>query len=650
MLLAAIPLALLVSGPGRAAEEEFPTELRAISSIKLEGRRHVPAREIWAALKTKRPSVLPWREKPRLRLDFLRSDTSSIAGVYREHGYLDAHATFVIVPAKSGNRAAIRFRIIEGRQARIASVDWTGIHAFRFDPLRGKLLARAGRAFNPAYMIADTVRIARYYQDRGYLPRVDAGFNRDSLDRIHVHYAITEGPHYRFGRTYLSSPGDLHVKEHLVRRELLVKENQPFQMTRVERSIEHLYDTGLFSQVQMSLLPDTSRKVVEFDLRVRERKKRWFDAGIGSGTTERFRFTGEWGHRNLTGHGQQGVVDGRLAFDGHTPNPRYILGHIEASLLEPWLFRTRTRGQVTGYYEERNDFTVPQWDIYQIARGFTFQLRREYGRYTLATLSQDNAYITQAVTFHPDTTTVHGVPLLTDARRDSLKAETPSGYTTHRLELNIQRDSRDNPLNPTQGSFANVVADVAGGPLKGTSSFTKLQGLLAWYSPTKKGWIVAIRGRGGVIDPFGSAKTFTPPDSTLDPRVARVPLEDRFRVGGVNSIRGFSENSIPATGGLALLEANLEVRVPVVGPFGFEAYIDGGNVWTRPSSIRRADFLPRVSSDPLKNEDIRWVVGIGPRLTLPIGPLRLDYTWSLRPTVSSGRLRGVAQFAIGPSF
>lgn len=639
--LLGISLMLLCGHPAWPAEEEFPTELRTISGIRLEGRHHVPSREIWASLKTKQPSIFPWREKPRLRIDFLRSDTLAIATVYREHGYLDAHATWVVLPEKTGNRAAIHFQIFEGKQSRIARVDVAGVRSVPFDPVRRRLLARSGRPFNPAYLVADTVRIVRWYQDRGYLPRVDAGYERDSLLRVNIHYAVEEGPSYRFGRTYLSSPGDLHVREHLVRRELLTHEGEPFQMSRVERSIEHLYDTGLFSQAQMSLLPDTSRKVVEFDLRVRERKKRWLDAGVGSGTTERFRFTGEWGHRNLTGHGQQGVLAGRLAFNG---KGEYILGHTEVSLLEPWLFRTRTRGQVTGYYEERNDFTVPQWTIYQIARGVTFQLRREYGRFTIVTLAQDNGYITQRVNFSEHDTT------LTDARRDSLKAATPSAYTTHRLQLNLQRDSRDNPLNPSYGSLGNVVAEVAGGPLKGSSSFTKLQGELAWYSPNRRGWIFAIRGRGGVIDPFGSQKNFTPPDSTVDARVQRVPLEDRFRLGGVNSIRGFSESSLPATGGLAMLLANVELRVPVIGPLGFEAYVDAGNVWTRPSRLSGGDFWPRASSTPYGSDDVRWVVGIGPRLTLPIGPLRLDWSWSLRPSAAGQRRKPVAQFAIGPSF
>ena len=58
-----------------------------------------------------------------------------------------------------------------------------------------------------------------------------------------------------------------------------------------------------------------------------------------------------------------------------------------------------------------------------------------------------------------------------------------------------------------------------------------------------------------------------------------------------------------------------------------------------------------VSHEPLDPGDVRYVVGIGPRLELPVGPLRLDFTWGLRPG-EGGPPKGTPkmQFAIGPSF
>jgi outer membrane protein assembly factor BamA len=52
--------------------------------------------------------------------------------------------------------------------------------------------------------------------------------------------------------------------------------------------------------------------------------------------------------------------------------------------------------------------------------------------------------------------------------------------------------------------------------------------------------------------------------------------------------------------------------------------------------------------------DVLYVFGLGPRLNLPIGPVRLDFTWGLRPSVNSDGTRSFPvhrlQFAIGPSF
>jgi outer membrane protein insertion porin family len=638
VLAAAAPEGAAPAAP--ESDDAVPTELRTVAEVDLVGRHQVPAKEIWAVLKTKRPSWMPWRERTRVRMDFLRADTAAIAAVAREYGFLDARVTWELRPARAKNLTEVRFLIHEGRQYRIRNVQWDGVVSVPLEPLRRRVYSRPGRPFNPAYLVADTVRIARYYQEKGYLPRVAASFTRDTLLHVDVRYAVSEGPTFTFGKVYLSSPGEVHVSEHLIRRELLIQQPEPFNMTRVERSIERLYETGLFSQAQISLLPDTAKRVVEFDLRVRERKRRWIDAGVGSGTSERFRFTGEWGNRNLTNHGQQGVISSRLAFNGDSP-PKFLLTHTEVSLLEPWLIRTRTRGQLTGYYEERDDRAVPQWVISQVARGFSVQLRRELTRHTLVSLTQDNTFVTQAVTFLTDS-----IPL---ARRDSLKTETPDRYTTHRILLNFERDARDNPLNPVRGSYQSVIGEVAGGPLKGTSSFSKLQGQGAVYLPTARGWVVAARARGGVIDPFGTDRNFSP-DPALDRRVARVPLEDRFRIGGVNSVRGYSENSIPGSGGLALMQANLEVRVPLIGPFGFEVFADGGNVWRRPSRIRISQFRPRLSHQTLGDDDVRYVIGVGPRLNLPIGPLRLDFTWSLRPSGTAPALRAAPQFAIGPTF
>ncbi len=622
------------------AQEQFPSELKTVDRLRLEGRHQVSAREIRAAMKTRAGSILPWRERPTLRLDFLRADTLGIATVYRQHGFLDVRVEYRIRSTRDPRRAVVTFVIHEGERARVKAVELSGARSYPEPQLRKKLHARPGRAFNPAYLIADTSRISEAYQERGFRPHMTASAVRESLD-VTVHYDVNEGPVYHFGQVYLSSPGEVHVQDRLIRRELLVTPGALYRRSRVTRSLERLYETGLFSQIQITALPDSTNSLIELDMRVRERKPRWIDASVGSGTYERFSLHGEWGHRNLAGQGLQGTLASRLSFDG---NAKFLLTRTEASLLEPWLFRSRTRGQVKLYYEKHDDrASNPLWVVHQEAPGLTFEARREFGRYVRLALAQDNAFVKQHITFDPS------VPD-SDVQKQ-LQNVAPS-YTTHRLTLALDRDLRDDPLNAARGSVQNLTAEIAGGPLKGNSSYSKGQINTASYTPLPNGWVIATRVRAGLIGPFGARFQFSPADSATDEKVARVPLENRFRLGGVNSLRGFDENSVPRSGGLALLQANAELRIPVAGPFGLEFYLDAGNVWARPSYIKGKHLVPRSGHTRPDPGDVQYVFGGGGRLNLPFGPLRLDFTWSPRPVDPlTGRwLVHELQFAIGPSF
>jgi len=638
ILAAAILLGLAglaTAGIALGAGTDFPNELKTIQSLKFEGGTHVPRKEVLAALKTREPGIWPWSRKPLLRLDFVRADTAAIEQTYRQHGFLDAKATARGTPGKTDDRVVVTFVIQEGVRCKIANVTLEGLGPVPEGPVRRHLYARTGRAFNPLYLIADTTHIAYDCREHGFLPDVGALATRRA-DSVDVRYVVQIGRSYAFGPANLSSPGDLHVKPRLILRELVFRTGDPYKGSLVQESIEQIYRTGLFSQVQMTPLPDSSNGVIEFDLRVRERRPRWLDAGIGSGTSERLNFTAEWGHRNINARGLQAVLGSKAAFDAKA---KFILGHVEGTLYDPWVLGARRRGSTTVYYEHRNDRAVPSYVIHQQSRGINFQVRREYRGLTRLTVTQDNTYVDQQIEFiaHVDSTTL-----------DSLNRYVPPSYTTHRLGMEIDRDGRDDPIQPFHGSNNTFAADLAGGPLSGTSSFTRVQAGTAWYFTLRRLSVLGLHGRAGVIDPFGRPQNLNP---ALDAKVAQVPLEDRFRIGGVNTLRGYNENALPASGGLALLQMNVELRVPLIGPFGTEWFVDAGNVWERPSYIHAKDFAIRFTSEPYERGSVRWIAGAGLRLNLPIGPLRFDVSWATQPDPIGGRGRGPrTQFAIGPSF
>jgi outer membrane protein insertion porin family len=632
-------LGLLLSVPGpAAARSDLESQLKTVAAVGLRGRHSVSGRELRAVLKTRSPSFWPWAERRLLRTDFLVADCAAIEGVYHQHGFLDAAVRDSLVPARDPGRVRVLFLIREGPRSRIADVDVEGAPAVPPEALRRVLYARPRRPFNPAYLVADTAIIAREEGEQGHLPRVVGTARRDERDslRVHVAYRVVEGPVYTVGAIRVVSPEALRVSERLVYRELLLRPGNVYRQSKMEESEERLYQTGLFSEVQVSPQLDSTNSRMEFLVRVRGRKPRWLDGGVGTGTQERLRFEGEWGHRNLGKHGLQGVLGARLALD---QSARFLLSRGEASVLEPWLLGTRNRAQVTIYVEKRKDFRVDTLEIEKRARGVAFQVQHGFGRLAYVRLTQDNTWVVdQRATFLTTT--------LSPAVHDSLLQGFLPSYSTHRLQLSGVRDRRDHPLSTTRGSLQVASADLAGGPFKGSTSFTKFQASSSWFAPLRRpGWVLAARARGGLVKPFGERKDFIPL-AGVDREVARVPTEDLFRLGGVNSVRGYAENEIAATGGLALLNANLELRVPVVGLLGVELFVDAGNVWARPEFIRPADFTPRLGRAQLDAGDVRYVYGAGGRFNLAFAPVRLDVAWG----AEAGHRNGSVQFAVGPSF
>jgi outer membrane protein insertion porin family len=627
------------------AQEELLQELKKVSQLRIEGNRKIGAGAIRRVMKTRGPSIWPWAEKPLLRFDFLRSDLLSIRQLYTRFGYLDAHAEYQIDARPEQDRVKVTFRITEGLRSMIREVRIEGAQALTEREISRRLWAKSDKPFDPAFLQLDTLRLSELYEEKGYRPHVVAEAWRDSIDslRVTVRYAIDEGQPYRFGTVKITGRQD--VNERLVRRELVMPAGTTYQRSRVIRSQERLYETGLFSQVQVEPLPDSTRTTMDIELRLRERRPRWIDAGVGSGTTERLRFTSEWGHRNVLGRSLQSVISTQFSFYADAERFwRFQRFHIEGSLLEPWLLRSRTRGQVTPFYERFDDRTNDTLVIRQEFRGVNLLLRRELNRFTRLNLSQENVFARQELQFDP--------VYADSATRAAFEREAVPNYTTHRLALSLERDTRDNPFRTGRGSALLARVEVAGGPFRGTSSFRKGQIASSWYTPFRNGWILASHGAAGVVQPFGPRPQFSP-TVTADREAARVPLEDRFRIGGVNSLRFYDENTIPSggSGGLAMLQGNLELRIPTslrlpfLGSLGLETYLDVGNVWARREYIRWED-LTLAAGDESDPNPLRWVVGFGPRVDLPVGPLRLDVSWRVRPTASHAKL----QFAIGPSF
>jgi outer membrane translocation and assembly module TamA len=165
------------------------------------------------------------------------------------------------------------------------------------------------------------------------------------------------------------------------------------------------------------------------------------------------------------------------------------------------------------------------------------------------------------------------------------------------------------------------------------NEFGKVLGRNATYTRLGPKFVLARQTVFGVLPAF----TIPPDADPTDP----IPIAERFFGGGNLSHRGFPENQAGPRdlktgfplGGSAEFFNNTEFRFPLLGEnINGVLFHDMGNVY---SSIGSMSF--RVKQNGLS--DFNYMVhaaGFGIRYRTPIGPVRVDLSYSINPPRFNG--------------
>src|SRR5207249_7222948 len=95
-----------------------------------------------------------------------------------------------------------------------------------------------------------------------------------------------------------------------------------------------------------------------------------------------------------------------------------------------------------------------------------------------------------------------------------------------KVGLRLSYDTRGSGFLPNRGQLSSFSVTVAGGPFGGDTDFYKLELESSWYfRGLFEGHVLELGGRAGVVEAYGDS--------------ARVPLFDRFFLGGANTLRGY---------------------------------------------------------------------------------------------------------------
>jgi len=122
-----------------------------------------------------------------------------------------------------------------------------------------------------------------------------------------------------------------------------------------------------------------------------------------------------------------------------------------------------------------------------------------------------------------------------------------------------------------------------------------------------------------------------------------VHIYDRLFLGGSNDLRGFDYRDVSPRditgeplGGQSLAAFTIEYTMPIIEKARFAVFFDSGFVNRRPWDFDAKDYVDDV--------------GIGLRLDLPIGPLRIDYGIPLEKGPYKDAGSGKFNFNVGYQF
>ncbi|OGR90798.1 MAG: outer membrane protein assembly factor BamA [Elusimicrobia bacterium RBG_16_66_12] len=578
-----------------------------IELVELSGVKQMKAKKLLKLMKNRRKKV--YFEKDLLE------DVKKIETEYKNNGYLDVRlSTPLVTLSPDKTRISIAVGVEEGRAYRFGETSFSGYLVFTSSSLQKTVEYRRGRVFSQE-KFEETIRgVQELYADMGRLrARISPvkTFN-DKTDKMDVLFEILEGPISYVD--HVDVEGNKATKTHVIKREVVVKPGDRFSASRVRKSREKILNLGFMDEVDVDLQASpTDPDKVDLTFDVAEGKPGVLTAGAAYSSIDGLIGTLSLQHLNLFGRAQKASL--QWSFGKRVQD-------YSASWTTPWVgghptslgfdvYNTRRVNpfdtSMSAYVEKRAGGAVrvgPRFEEDKYQLNFT---------YSMARISIQNVQ---------------------EQYRGTL-AEGTSIQSSFSAEL--ARDTRDSIWDPTRGTRLSLGGQVSGGPFMGDihyfKPFTAAQQHRTLFTVEDWPFVLSAYQRGGYVTQFNVTK--------------QVPVQDRYFIGGQDSLRGYSpsgEAGYPS-GGKIYGVANLELGFPLARErkktiVKFVAFVDAGGSWDR---VR--DISGRIGSD---TRDIKTDVGFGLRFVTPAFPIRLDYGYGLNHR--NGERLYQINFGLGPLF
>ena len=635
-----VSLLIVTSISSLASAGNFSFARQPIKKVEIKGNLTFPDARLKSLILTKENRWFNIFGKRRISQTNLLLDSGQIKRFYGREGFLFTQISPAadFYPGDSTKAVAV-FNIDEGIRVYTDTLEILGgLPEINSSLVKFTKKIKINEPVNDDAVKAVGLAIRDFYGDNGYaLTKVEPVYLFfDDSTRVKIQYAIAESSLVYNGDLTIAREGQPITNDDILFRELRTKKGNVYNRSLNIESQQRLYSTGLLKFITLKRtgdlrLDENGKWVTNFRLVLSERKPNfiYFRTGVEQDPDFNAVFTtsASWGNRNLWGTGRKiimSVSNGlKLIAKGTGGEPDttvssfadiFSINAIEPvkwaiglNYVEPWFLNYRMPLTLAILYEPRNKNPIINKFFDRVSGESS--LAKELNRYT-------NIKLTGRVEF----VNIHDV---SEADQEYFRQEGDNSVR-RRLSFYGQKDTRDNILIPQQGSYSYVSVDYVGHYLGGDFSFIKGEFYWSRFNNLFGDNIIASRFRIGVLKELGAR--------------AGSSVDDRFTLGGANTVRGYSENSLGPKwteadnvapdligrpkGGKLMLLSNLEIRRSLFWRFGGAAFTDIGSV-----SYNIKDF---------KMNKIESSAGFGLHFFTPIGPIRFDWAFRVKKQLDLG--------------
>ncbi len=497
----------------------------------------------------------------------IEQDKLTIVNLLQNEGYADAKVDLQVTNSEKDGRIVITLTAERGPVFHYGQVTFRGNTLFTDKEIENAFLIHPKETYSPEKIRNTADSIKDLYGRKGYI-ETNVQYETDlsgDAPIYNVHFDIEEGAAYKIGLIRVF--GNEQTQVHVILRESLLTPGETFDSVKLKATQMRLQNMGYFKNVNVyavrtqddQILGENYRDVyIEVEESPTGHASLFFGLSSGDGifggldiTETNFNYKG---FKSLPKDGPSAMRGG-----GEYAHAKVTLGSKVRTYLVSWM---------TPYFRD---------SLWRVGfEGYVNQSQLQAKKYQIDSVGGSlfasyplSAYWTAGTKYRAKHATIdvshHGVS------RQEQKAREGTGNTSA-VSASLNYDSTDNMVKPHNGLRTYLEAEFAG--LGGNFAFLKYSYTNSFYQQLWPHGIMKYRWEARFIQPIWWTSA-----------AEKIPLSERFFIGGENSVRGFKAfdlgphypNGDPQGGiGYSVLSVEyLHELLSIVDAFGF---IDAGSI------------------------------------------------------------------------